>query len=164
MTSLPVMYDGLEQVCVIDPDSGELVSLASASDHAIAHAADVLHVHDGEVLALKRSLAAEMRSRHGVGKACVGGYELTVSESQSWPIGAVKLALVDLEASGTITRAEAEKCLPLKPKPDARQIKALLNRLVVSDPEAARILADACTLSAASLREIRRAALDEASA
>ena len=124
MSQLPVTYDGPGAVCVIDPDTAELVPLTHASDHAIASAAEQLHDHDGECCAC--SVASRPRCARGTASArrSRAATRLTVAESQSWPAGPVKAALTDLLASNTITEADAERCMPSKPRPDATQIKA----------------------------------------
>jgi len=161
MTALTILRDGLDELAVIDPDTGELAPLRDASDRALAHAAQKLAEHDSEVYAMKRALAHELRSRHGVGKATAGGYGFTVAESQSWPVGATQDALRALVAAGVITQGDAHRAMPVKPKPDARQLKALIGRLTVSDPEAARVLAGACSVSPPSVRDVHVVAVDE---
>jgi hypothetical protein len=159
-TELTILRDGLDELAVIDPDTGELAPLRDASDRALAHAAKVLAAHDGEVLAMKRAVAHELRDRHGVGKASAGGYDFTVAESQTWPVGATQAALSALVETGKIAPGDAERVMPAKPRPDGRALKALLGRLMVSDPDAARVLADAATVSPPSVREVREVAVD----
>ena len=133
--TLPVLRDGLDEVAVIDPDTGELAPLRDATDRALVNAARLLAEHDRGVLDFKRALAHELRVRHGVGKAEAGGYGFTVTESTSWPLGAVTAALERLVADGVI------------------------GRLMVSDPDAARLLAAVCTTSPPSVREVREVAV-----
>jgi hypothetical protein len=159
--TLPVLRDGLDELAVIDPATGEVAPLRDASDHALAAAADQLAEHDRYVLDCKRAIAHELRVRHGVGKASAGGYELTITEAQSWPAGAVTAALNDLLVTGTISEGDFDRCMPSRPRPDARALKALLGRLLVSDPDAARVLASAATVSPASVRDVHRVAVDE---
>lgn len=154
MTPLPVRHIDGGQTAVVDPSTGEMVALRDASDRALAHAAAVLAEYDRNTFAFRRAVAAELRHRHGVGKVTAGGYAFTVAESQSWPLGATKGVLEDLVAEGVINEAEMERCIPVKPRPDPRQLKALVGRLTVSDPDAARRLARACTLSPPSLRDV----------
>ena len=158
--TLPVLRDGLDEVAVIDPSTGELAPLRDATDRALVNAARLLAEHDRDVLDFKRALARELRVRHGVGKAEAGGYGFTVTESSSWPLGAVTTALERLVAAGAIGDGDARRCVPQKPKPDAVQLRSLLGRLMVSDPDAARLLAAACTTSPPSVREVREVAVD----
>lgn len=159
--SLPVVVDALGYA-VLDRSSGELVDLRTASDHAIASAAVELAEHDAHVLQIKRALAAEMRIRHGVGKTERGGYEFTVAESTSWPAARTADALDDLLRAGKIGDSDVLRCMPERPRPDPRQLKSLIGRLMVSDPDAARVLASAATTSPPSLREVRATAIDAA--
>ena len=158
--TLPVLRDGLDEVAVIDPDTGELAPLRDATDRALVNAARLLAEHDRDVLDFKRALARELRVRHGVGKAAAAGYDFTVTESQSWPAGATRDALRGLVEAGVIAQGDADRAMPSKPRPDARQLKSLLGRLMVSDPDAARLLAAACTTSPPSVREVREVAVD----
>lgn len=157
--SLPVKFadTGLE---ILDPDTGEVTTVENASDRALAHAHDQLAAFDQQMLAAKRSIAMEMRDRHGVGTAHAGGYGFTVNESQSWPVGATRDALQQLLDEGVITEADYLRAMPDKPKPDPRQLKALLNRLMLQNPDRARILAKACTVSPPSLRDVRRESVE----
>jgi hypothetical protein len=159
--SLPVIRDGLDELAVIDPDTGELAPLRDASDRALAHAAQKLAEHDSEVYAMKRALAHELRARHGVGKAEAGGFAWVVAESTSWPAGAVKSVLEELVREGVITEADAKRCFPPKPTPNAVQLKALIGRLTVGNPVAAKRLAGAATVSPPSVREVHVVAVDE---
>jgi hypothetical protein len=158
VTALPAVLDDSFGVAVVDRSTGEMVALSEASDHAIASAAAELAEHDRTVYELKRALAAEMRERHSVGKSEAGGYAFTVAEAQSWPVGATREALLVLLRDGHITDADMRRCLPMKPKPDATQLKALLGRL--DDPEAYRVLVSARTVSPPSLKEVRAVAVD----
>lgn len=160
MTTLPVLHDPAGDTLVADPDSGSLVPLDVASDRALAHAAQKLAEHDRDILNLKRALAHELRQRHGVGKGAAGGYEWTVAESQSWPVGLTLEVLDDLVSAGAITQGDAERCMPSKPRPDARQLKALIGRLTVSDPQAAAHLAAACSVAPPSVKDVRQVAVD----
>ena len=156
-TVLPVIAD---TAVVVEPDTGELVAIKDASDRALIVAADQLAAIDAEIFARKRALAAELRDRHGVGTTRVGGYRFKIAESQSWPAGATHDALEQLLASGAITLGDAERAMPAKPAPDTRALNVLAARLTKSNPDAARILARACTTSPPSLREITRDATD----
>lgn len=158
---LPVLHtDGDLQV--IDPSTGESLALRDASDHAIAHACERVTELDRALLETKRALAAEMRERHGVGTVHAGGYTMKVTESQSWPLNATESALHRLLSEGRISPGDVERCMPSKPRPDGRQLKALVGRLLASDPDAARVLAEACTTSPPSVRDIEREAVDAA--
>lgn len=160
MTNLPVLISDLADPCVADPDTGEFVPVKDASDRALATAAEQVARIDQQVWAAKRVLAAELRQRHGVGRSHAGGYSFTVAESVSWPVGATSEALEQLVADDKITAGDADRCMPLRPKPDARQLKALAGRLAVSDTDAARALAGACTTSPPSVREVEPEAVD----
>lgn len=161
--SLPVLAAaGNHQVA--EPDTGELVDLRDASDRALAAAAERVSELDRDLLAAKRALAAELRDRHGVGATHAGGFVFTITESQSWPQGATQAALDELVRAGWISEADRERAMPSKPKPDARALKALAGRLAVSNPEAAAVLAGACTVSPPSLRDVCAEAVDEARA
>ena len=157
--TLPIVH-GDNAIAVIEPATGEAVSLPQASDHALAHAAEKIAEADRELYAMKRALAHELRERHGVGTAHAGGYRFQVSESVSWPQRATEDALKQLVAEGRISEADAGRCMPARPKPDARQLKALAGRLAVSDPEAARVLSEAATVSPPSVRDVAREAVD----
>lgn len=147
-------------LAVVDPDTGLVTTLRDASDRALAYAADRVAHLDRDILAAKRALAAELRDRHGVGQVHAGGYGFKIAESQSWPVGATKDALERLVADGKVSEADARRAMPDKPKPDTRALKALIGRLTVSDPEAARLLADACTTSPPSVRDVVPEAVD----
>lgn len=145
---------------VADPDTGQMVALCEASDRVLAMAAAEVAEHDRRVLDIKRALAAELRERHGVGTAHAGGYRLLVAESVSWPVGATSSALSELRERGVISQGEVDRCLPSKPKPDGVKLKALIGRLTVSDPEAAKLLADAATVSPPSVRDVQLESVD----
>jgi hypothetical protein len=66
-----------------------------------------------------------------------------------------------LLAEGEITQADMDRAMPRKPAPDKRAIKALISRLVGTSPAAAQVLADAGTVSPASLRDVHVEAVDE---
>ena len=156
---LPVVFE-TSGAALIDPDTYELVDLRHASDRAIITAAQQIAELDAHLYAAKRALAAELHDRHGVGTTTAGGYQFQIAESQSWPIGATGHALSKLVTSGAITLGDANRAMPDKPKPDARILKALAGRLAVKDPDAARILADAATVSPPSIRQITPVAVD----
>jgi hypothetical protein len=159
--NLPVWLDPqVGDLAVADPDTGDVVALRDASDRALAHAAQKVADHDRDVLLLKRALAAELRDRYGVGKSDAGGYAWNVVESQTWPLGATTSALDTLVARGTITPGDVTRCMPAKPRPDARQLRALVGRLQAVNPAAAEVLANACTLSPPSLRDVHETAVD----
>lgn len=160
MSTLPVLLDDEYGYAVVDRETGLMVALTDASDRAIAQAAADLAEHDKRVFELKRALAAEMHSRHGVGTAHAGGYAFEVAESQSWPKGATEATLKHLLAEGKISEADMRRAMPEKPSPAAGQLKALIGRLTVKDPEAAKLLAKAATVSPPSLREVRPEAVD----
>lgn len=162
--SLPILRTEHDELAVVNPDTGALELLSEASDRALAHAADLLAQHDADVLSMKRAVAHELRDRYGVGKAEAGGYEFRVTESTSWPMGAVSDALTRLVAEGSIGEGDVRRCVPSKPKANPVQLKALLGRLLVSDPDAARVLAAAATTSPPSVRDVRVVAVDEAAA
>lgn len=156
--NLPVLF-GPGDLQVID-DHGEPVTVRDASDHALARAAERVAALDRDLYDAKRALAAELRSRYGVGSVDAGGHTFKIVESQSWPVGATRNALADLIGTGKITEADAQRAMPAHPKPDGRALKSLLGRLMVSDPAAAKILADAATVSPPSVRDIRQTAVD----
>lgn len=156
---LPVLYieTGLG---VVDEDTGEVLALQDAPDRAVLAAAEKVAELDRDLLQAKRALAAEIRDRHGVGTVHAGGFSCVVAESQSWPIGATSDALDDLVVSGAISQANADRAMPSKPKPDNRQLKALIGRLLLSDPESAKALSRAATVSPPSLRDVRSDSVD----
>lgn len=161
--SLPVLLSDIADPAVVDTDTGEVVPIKDAPDRALAVAAEQLALIDRQVWAAKRALADELRQRYGVGRSHAGGYGFTVSESVSWPVGATSEALEELVADDKISAGDADRCMPLKPKPDARQLNALLGRLL-SDPDAARVLAEARTTSPPSLRDVEPETVDASEA
>jgi hypothetical protein len=156
---LPVVQTAGD-LAVVDPDTGELAHLRNAPDHAILHAAEKLAEHDREVLAFKRALAAVAQERFGTGTSHAGGFGFKVAESSNWPQGPTTTALNTLVDRGLITTGDRDRCLPLKPKPEGRALNSLLSRLMKSNPEAAKLLADACTTSPPSIRDIEREAVN----
>lgn len=156
---LPVVQQG-DTLVVLDRGTGELVAVRDASDRVLARAAEEIAAADQQILEVKRALARELRSRHGVGRGHAGGYAFTVAESTSWPVGATGEALAALVQRGTISQGDADRCMPSKPKPDGRQLKALIGRLTVSDPEAAKALADSATVSPPSVRDVQLESVD----
>ena len=160
MSNLPIVHDDLGQLAVIDPDTGEVLPVTAASDRALISAARQVAEADALLLDAKRTLARELRDRYSVGTVHAGGYRFTITESTSWPAGPTRDALAELVGSGAISQADADRAMPSKPKPDARALKALAGRLAVSNPDAARVLAEACTVSPASVRDIHAEAVD----
>jgi hypothetical protein len=158
--TLPIVPTNMGHA-VVDPDTGEVVAVEEATDRALAVAAEELARVNQELFAARRALAAELRARHGVGTCHAGGYAFTVRESTSWPVGATIAALHRLVAAGHITAGDVQRAVPKKPQPDARQLKALCGRLAVSKPEAARVLAEACTVSPPSVKDVVPESLDE---
>lgn len=161
MSPLPVVLDATE-LAVIDPDTGESLAVRDASDRALVHAAHEVAELDRQLLEAKRTLAAELRHRHGVGVTRAGGYLFTVGEQRSWPAGRTRDALRRLVDDGHIEQADADRAMPSKPKPDSRALNALAGRLATSNPDAARVLAEACTTSPPAVKDIRLDAIDEA--
>ncbi len=161
MKQFPVIYDSSGTLCVVDHDTGEALALRDASDRAVARTADQLAELDRAMLDAKRAVAATLRDRHGVGVVHAGGYAFTIKAEQSWAAGATKDALARLIAEGEITQVDADRAMPAKPAPDRRAIKALISRLVGTSPAAAQVLADAGTVSPASVRDVRVEAVDE---
>ncbi len=159
--SLPVLSGHGGDLEVPDPDTGEVLAIRDASDHALASAALAVADLERQLYNAKRALASELRDRHGVGVVHAGGHAFTVAEAQSWPAGATSDALARLGVDGHITPADADRAMPRKPTPDKRAIKALISRLVGTSPAAAQVLADAGTVSPASLRDVRVEAVDE---
>jgi hypothetical protein len=159
--SLPVLSGHGGDLQVPDPDTGEVLAIRDASDRALASAAREIADLDRQLFEAKRALAAELQVRHGVGVVHAGGHAFTIKAEQSWPATATKLALARLIEWGEITQADADRAMPSKPAPDKRAIKALISRLVGTDPSAAQVLADAGTVSPASLRDVRVEAVDE---
>jgi hypothetical protein len=159
--SLPVLSGRGGDLQVPDPDTGEVLAIRDASDRALATAAREIADLVDHLFDARRALAAELRDRHGVGVAHAGGHAFEVKAEQSWPAGATRDALARLLAEGEITQADAARAMPSKPAPDKRAIKALIRRLVGTSPTAAQVLADAGTVSPASLRDVRVEAVDE---
>jgi hypothetical protein len=157
MSNLPVVHEG-DSLAIVDAN-GELVPLTDATDRAILDAYERVAEADREVFAAKRALAAELRVRYGVGSTNAAGFAFKITESQSWPQGRTKEALSDLLGQGKIQQADVERAMPMKRVPDARALKALVGRLTVEDPVAAKLLADACSVSAPSLRDVQEDAV-----
>lgn len=153
MSNLPVVHEG-DALAIVDAN-GELVPLTDAPDRTILDAYERVVEADREVFAAKRALAAEMRNRYGVGSTNAAGYAFKVTESQSWPQGRTKEALMVLLEQRKVSQADVERAMPLKRVPDARALKALVGRLTVEDPVSAKLLADACSVSAPSLRDVQ---------
>lgn len=150
--NLPVLYQG--DVLVVADEQGELIALVDAPDGVILGAYERVAEADRELKAAKTALAAELRARHGVGSSSSAGFSFKVTEAQSWPQARTKEALMSLVEKGVIRMADLERAMPLKRVPDARALKALVGRLMVKDPGAAQVLADACTISPPALREV----------
>jgi hypothetical protein len=163
MSSLPVLADPVSGNLMIPDDTGELVAIHEASDNVLLRAVARLSELDAEIMAAKRALAFEARERYGVGSCHEGGHDFKVSEATSWPQRPTDGALKTLLLKGKISQADYDRAMPSKPKPDGTQLKALLGRLL-SDPEAAKILADARTTSAPSIREIKSVAVEGSTA
>ena len=157
MTDLQVVPTA-GNLAIIDAN-GELVPLNEAPDRLLLDAMEQTIQIDQDAMAAKRAIAAELKDRYGVGSTSAAGYAFKLTESQSWPQGATKEALEHLRARGVISHGDAERAMPLKRVPDGRALKALVGRLMVSDPEAARVLADACTVSAPAVRELKQDAV-----
>lgn len=158
MTSLPVVSTQGGDLAVID-EQGELVPLREATDHLLLRTVTKLMDAQTNLTAAKRALAFEMRDRHGVGTAHTPAGDFRVTEEQRWPDKATDEALKTLLRRGSITEADYDRAMPLKRKPDATQCNALLRRLL-SDPEAARILAGARSASPPSVRDVQMGAVD----
>jgi hypothetical protein len=163
MSGLPVLADPVSGNLMIPDDLGVMVEIHRASDNVLLRAVARLHELDAEVMAAKRALALEARERYGVGTCHEGGHDFKVSESTSWPQRPTDDALKTLLLKGKISQADYDRAMPAKPKPDATQLRALLGRLL-SDPEAAKILADARTASPPSVRDVRACAVDGSTA
>lgn len=163
MSNLPVLADPVTGNLTIPDENGIMVELHEAGDNDLLRAVARLSELDAEIMAAKRALAFEARERFSVGSSTAGGFEFKVSESQSWPLRATDDALRTLVVRGLISQADYERAMPAKPKPDAVQLKALLTRLL-SDPKAAKILADARTTSPPSIRDVRVCAVDGSTA
>jgi hypothetical protein len=163
MSGLPVLADPVSGNLMIPDDTGELVAIHEATDNVLLRAVARLSELDAEVMAAKRALAFEARERFSVGSSERGGYQFKVAESQSWPLQATDDALRTLVLKGKISQADYDRAMPLKRKPDAVQLKALLGRLL-SDPEAAKILAHARTTSPPRIEGVRACAVDGSTA
>jgi hypothetical protein len=161
MTVLPVVH-GTEGTLVADPDTGEALALHTAPDRALLDAAVRVRELEAELKRARVALAAELKDRHGVGSTDTAGYRFVISESRTWPAGAAQEALDALVDRGSITAADAARCMPAKPTPDRTQLKALAGRLAVDDPDGARTLAWACTVSPPSVRDVRATAVEAA--
>ncbi len=159
MSALPVL-DSDDGLVIADPDTGALASVRDASDHALLNAAARIAELDAQVRSMRLTIAAEMRERHGVGLAREGGWSWKVTESVSWPAGAVKVALDALVSNKTISMADAKRAMPDKPTPSGPALKALIGRLTTKYPAAAQRLADAASTSAPSLRDVRAVAVE----
>jgi hypothetical protein len=158
--SLPIRYDDQAlTVCVADPGTGEMVPIKEASDRAILEAETCVDELRREVTAARYAIGAEMRERYGIGTSREAGYVFKVQETTNWPLGATKAVLKRLVDDHVIYRSDMDRALPLKPKPDAVQLKALIGRLTVSDPKAAAELAACATVSQPSLRDLREEAV-----
>jgi hypothetical protein len=162
--TLPVLSGHGGDLQVPDPDTGEVLAIRDASDRALATAARAVADLDRQLFEAKRALAAELRDRHGVGVVHAGGHAFEVKSEQSWAAGATRDALARLLAEGEITQADMDRAMPRKPVTDKRAIKALISRLVGTSPAAAQVLADAGTVSPASVRDVRVEAVDEEAA
>lgn len=158
MSSLPVVQTPEGGLAVID-DQGELIPLREATDHLLLRTVTKLMDAQTDLTAAKRALAFEMRDRHGVGTAHTPAGDFRVAESVSWPDKATDEALKTLLRRGSITGADYDRAMPLKRKPDAAQCKALLGRLL-SQPVAAKVLADARSVSPPSVSDVRVVAVD----
>jgi hypothetical protein len=154
--TLPVLSGHGGDLQVPDPDTGEVLAIRDASDRALATAAREIADLVDQLFDARRALAAELRDRHGDGTVHAGGHAFTIKAEQSWGVRATGDALARLIAEGEITQADADRAMPRKPAPDKRAIKALISRLVGTSPAAAQVLADAGTVSPASLRDVRR--------
>jgi hypothetical protein len=158
--SLPIRYDDQAlTVCVADPETGEMVPISEASDRAILEAEARVDELRREVTAARYAIGVEMRERYGIGTSHEAGWSFKVQETTNWPLGATKQVLEALLAEHKISRADLNRALPLKPKPDAVQLKALIGRLTVSDPKAAAELAECATVSAPSIRDLKEEAV-----
>jgi hypothetical protein len=158
MTQLPVVHQGAD-VCVVEPGTGELVPLREASDRAILEAEARVDELRREVTAARYAIGAEMRERYGIGTSRGAGFVFKVTETTNWPLGETQRVLKALLDDFRISRADYNRALPLKPKPDAVQIKALVGRLTVADPKAAAELAACASVSAPSIRDLKEEAV-----
>jgi hypothetical protein len=108
--NLPVaVHDG--DLLIIDQDTGQAFPIGQASDHTLAAAVEKIAEFDRDLFTAKRAVAAELRHRHGVGKSVAGGYEFTVAESQSWPVGAVTRRSDQTAVGGRISRRGLSACV-----------------------------------------------------
>jgi len=158
MTQLPVVYDG-ETRAVIEPATGAIVPFSEASPRLLLEAVAYLEELRSELTAARYALGEELRERYSVGTSHDAGYVFKVQQTTSWPVAATKAVLKKLVDDHVIYRADMDRALPLKPKPDAVQLKALIGRLTVSDPKAAAELAACATVSQPSIRDLREEAV-----
>lgn len=159
MTSLPVVQrEGASYL--LDRATGETVALADAPDRTIIEMYEELEELRRAVAVAKSTLVSGLRDRHGIGVSDVAGYRFRVQQMRTWGKGATEDALRSLVRDGVIKQADMDRCLPRVPTPSAKQLKALQDRLVFSDPAAAARLAAACTISEPALRELRPTAVD----
>lgn len=159
MTDMLPVVQTAGDLCVLD-EHGELIALRDATDHVLLRAYSRVREAGDEVNAAKRALAHELRDRYGVGTSHAGGHRFVVKEGQSWPDRRTEEALDLLTRRGSISGADKDRAMPWRRRPDAVQLKALLGRLIIRDPEAHRILADACTVSPPRLEDVRPDAVD----
>jgi hypothetical protein len=158
MSNLPVVFDG-EVTRVLEPATGEMLPISEATDRAILEAEARVDELREEVTAARYAIGAEMRERYGIGTSREAGYSFKVTETTSWPLGETQRVLKELLADLKISRADVNRALPLKPKPDAVQLKALIGRLTVSDPKAAAELSACATVSSPSIRDLKEEAV-----
>lgn len=163
MSLLPVVAQQGGNLALVD-ENGEVVALRDAPDHALLLAVERVREIRADLQAAERALACQLRERHGVGTSHVGSHDFTIREDQRWPDRATYESLSVLKASGAISQADVDRAMPLKRKPDAQALKALLGRLMVSDPDAAKVLATACSVSPPSVRDVRVSATDATTA
>lgn len=165
MSNLPVLADPVTGNLTIPDENGEhWVAIHEASPRARMLAVERLAELTNEAYAAKRALAAAMFEEFGTGTVHAGGFDFEINEVTSWPKGATDDALQTLLVRGKITRADYDRAMPLKPTPSKPQIEALLRRLLLRDPEAYRILADACLTAAPALAKVRACAVDGSTA
>lgn len=165
MSNLPVLADPVTGNLTIPDENGEhWVAIHDASPRARMLVVERLSAIIDGALAAKRVLALSMREDFGVGVSRAGGFSFKVNESTSWPKGATGDALKTLVLRGMISQADADRAMPPNPTPNATQLKALLSRLLMTNPEAYKILAEACTTSGPSLAEVRACAVDGSTA
>ena len=156
--SLPVVHAG-DGPAVADPETGALIPLKEASPRLLLDAVAYLDALRSEVTAARYALGAELKDRYSIGTSHDAGYSFKVQETVSWPLGETQRVLRKLYEDHVISRADMDRALPLKPKPDAVQLKALLGRLATRDAKAWRMLADCASISAASVRDVREEAV-----